>query len=218
MNSSTSHVSERSRNRMLVALLAPAAAALLLAGGCAPPEGDGTDEAGESAATAEQGASADEASHALRSALQDFMGRYRGNIVEAAELMPEEHYDFQPTEDKRTFAGELAHVATSSVSLCRALGGDEAPEAPDLSELHGAGKDDLVAGVEQAFDYCGEAISTFDDATRGEEVTLFGDFRSSRAMAALILAADWGDHYGHLATYMRLNDLLPPTARESSEG
>lgn len=163
-------------------------------------------------------APAADTANALRSALQGFMGRYRKNIVRAAELMPEEHYDYQPTEKKRTFAGELEHVASSSVSLCSALAGDDAPEAPDVSGLHGANKDSLVTGLRRAFDYCGAAIETFDDASRGRTVTLFGDYRDTKAMAALILAADWGDHYGHLATYMRLNDLLPPTAREESEG
>lgn len=191
--------------------------AFLLTGGCAPPEDD-TSAAGESASSAEESGAAADASNALRTALQGFMGRYRENIVRSAELMPEEHYDYQPTEDKRTFAGELAHVATSSVSLCTGLSGPDAPDAPDVSDLHEAGKDSLIAGVRRAFDYCDAAIATFEDATRGDTVALFGDYRDTRAMAALILAADWGDHYGHLATYMRLNDLLPPTARESSDG
>ncbi len=186
----------------------------------------GGDLSADEAETAVQGtdaphevrAPAADTSNALRSALQGFMGRYRENIVRAAELMPSEHYDYKPTEDKRTFAGELAHVATSSVSLCSALSGPEAPDAPDLSDLHGTDKGRLVSGLRQAFDYCDAAIASFDDATRADEVALFGDYRDSKAMAALILAADWGDHYGHLATYMRLNDLLPPTAREESEG
>lgn len=205
----------RSAASTLAGLTVWAVSLLLFAGSWSPAEGrtPGADAGGPVAGV--PAASADTAD-ALRSALQDFMGRYRGNIVRAAELMPAVHYDYRPTDDKRTFAGELAHVATSSVSLCRALAGAEAPEAPDLSGLHDAGKDGIVAGLNRAFDFCEGAIASFDDATRGETVTLFGNYENTKAMAALILAADWGDHYGHLATYMRLNDLLPPTAREGS--
>lgn len=190
----------------------------LLAGAALGPTEARAASGSASVSTDEAAVPVADTSDALRSALQGFMGRYRGNIVRSAELMPEERYDYQPTEKKRTFAGELAHVATSSVSLCSGLTGADGPDAPDLSDLHGAGKDSLVAGVRRAFDYCDRAIATFDDASRGDTVTLFGDYRDTKAMAALILAADWGDHYGHLATYMRLNDLLPPTAREDSEG
>lgn len=189
----------------------------LVSSGCAPPENEAA-SGQDAASTAEGQGMTSDGPNALRSALQGFMGRYRQNIVRSAELMPEEHYGYQPTEKKRTFAGELAHVASSSVSLCSGLAGAEGPAAPDLSDLHGAGKDSLVAGVRRAFDYCDGAIATFDDTSRGDTVALFGDYRDTKAMAALILAADWGDHYGHLATYMRLNDLLPPTAREDSEG
>lgn len=190
----------------------------LLAGGVLGPTEARAASGSASVSTDEAAVPVADTSDALRTALQGFMARYRKSIVRAAELMPEEHYDYQATEKKRTFAGELAHVASSSVSLCSGLAGTDGPDAPDLADLHGAGKDALVAGVRQAFDYCERAIATFEDATRGKMVTLFGDYRDTKAMAALILAADWGDHYGHLATYMRLNDLLPPTAREDSEG
>jgi hypothetical protein len=35
----------------------------------------------------------------------------------------------------------------------------------------------------------------------------------SRAAVMLILAADWADHYSTAASYLRLNDILPPSAQ-----
>lgn len=156
-------------------------------------------------------------SNALRSALQGTMERYRGFLVRSAELMPEEHYGFRPVDEVRTFGEELAHVASSSVGVCAALGGSAAPEPPDLSGLHDGSKEEIVSGLERSFDYCGEAIAAFEDAARGDAVTLFGGYETTKAAGALILAADWADHYGHVATYMRMNGILPASARGDSE-
>jgi len=37
----------------------------------------------------------------------------------------------------------------------------------------------------------------------------------TRATAILAIAEDWSDHYSQLANYLRLNGLLPPTAKKS---
>lgn len=184
---------------------------LVLAGMLLPSERAAAVETGPTPRAASPVAA--DTSNALRSALQGFMERYRGFIVRSGELMPEERYGFRPVEEVRTFGEELAHVASSNVTVCAALGGSGAPEAPDLSGLHDGSKDEIVAGLKRSFDYCEEAIAAFEDAARGETVTLFGSFEASKAAGTLILAADWGDHYGHLATYMRMNGLLPPSAR-----
>ena len=36
-------------------------------------------------------------------------------------------------------------------------------------------------------------------------------------MAALITVADWADHYSQMAIYLRLNGLLPPTAKKGMD-
>jgi hypothetical protein len=32
-----------------------------------------------------------------------------------------------------------------------------------------------------------------------------------------LTTADWADHYSQLANYLRLNNLLPPTAKQKEE-
>ena len=59
------------------------------------------------------------------------------------------------------------------------------------------------------------ALNQLDDAKLGEAVTItFGG--NSRVVArggmALGHAIDLADHYSQLANYMRLNNILPPTA------
>ena len=42
----------------------------------------------------------------------------------------------------------------------------------------------------------------------------FGNREVSRAEMMFAAAEDWADHYSQLAIYLRLNGLLPPTAKK----
>jgi hypothetical protein len=51
-----------------------------------------------------------------------------------------------------------------------------------------------------------------DDSKLGDGIDLFGR-QGPRALAALILASGWADHYADAAVYLRLNGILPPSAQ-----
>ena len=61
------------------------------------------------------------------------------------------------------------------------------------------------------------ALSKVDDTKLGETVELFGGRQGPRAFALIALTNDWADHYTAAAMYLRLNGLLPPTAREKKQ-
>ncbi|HUQ99624.1 MAG TPA: hypothetical protein VM166_09240, partial [Gemmatimonadaceae bacterium] len=73
----------------------------------------------------------------------------------------------------------------------------------------------LLTRVKDSFAYCDQAIAQLDDAKLGESVTITfgGNSRTvTRAGMALGHAIDLADHYSQLANYMRLNNMIPPTA------
>ena len=47
----------------------------------------------------------------------------------------------------------------------------------------------------------------------GDEVTLFGGRKGTKADAVIALTSGWADHYSAAAMYLRLNGLVPPTAK-----
>jgi len=53
----------------------------------------------------------------------------------------------------------------------------------------------------------------FYDSNLGEQLTVFGGRKLSRAAAMIALTNDFADHYGMAAIYLRPNGLLPPTAQ-----
>jgi hypothetical protein len=76
-------------------------------------------------------------------------------------------------------------------------------------------KDSLVAKLKASFTFCESAFAQLDDAKLADQIsmTFNGTTRNStRANMVLGHALDMADHYSQLANYMRLNNILPPTA------
>ena len=74
------------------------------------------------------------------------------------------------------------------------------------------GKDTLVARLKETFSFCNDALTTLDDSKLAEPMSMFG-MSMTRAGFMIVASDDWGDHYSQSAIYLRLNGLLPPTAR-----
>lgn len=140
--------------------------------------------------------------------------RQAKNIVDAAEEMPADKYGFKPTEGQMTFGEVVAHlIGEGNDYLCSASSGVKAPEREKYAGTDP--KDKLVAGLKDSFQFCQTAAAQMKDAQLGDSTDFFGSRKVTRAFAVLITVADWDDHYGQMATYLRLNGLLPPTAKKS---
>lgn len=156
-------------------------------------------------------ASAQTGSNPVADALRGNLERSARNMVAAAEAMPEGKYGFKPTDGQNSFGHIVSHVAGSNNFLCSTVSGMDRPTAdvPDGD----ASKDELVAAMKASYDYCHKALAGVTDAQLSDMVPYFGNRQVTRATVVLGLSDDWADHYGQLAMYLRLNDILPPTAR-----
>ena len=133
------------------------------------------------------------------------------NLGGAAAEMPADKYGFRPTEPQMTFGHLIMHIAQSNVFLCSKISGMAAPAQAKLSDTDP--KTALVQAVNASFDYCGTALAKVNDSMLGDEITVFGGRKMTRAAALISLSDDWADHYSAAAMYLRLNGLLPPTAQ-----
>jgi hypothetical protein len=156
-------------------------------------------------------ASSNPVSDALRTSLK----RAEENLVAAAKEMPADKYGYAPTPAQMSFGKLVLHVAGSNNFMCSTISGSKAPERSKLEP--GDTKDKLVSALEQSFQYCNTALANLTDSNLGEEVPFFGGRKISRAAAVLGLAEDWGDHYSLAATELRLNGMLPPTAKQGEQ-
>jgi len=142
--------------------------------------------------------------------------RQTKNIVEAAEEMPADKYGYKPTPAQMTYGDVVAHLIKEGNNyLCSAASG---MKQPDADKFTGADpKDKLVAGLKASFKFCETALGQIQDAQLGDSIDFFGGRKVTKAMAGLITVADWADHYSQMAIYLRLNGLLPPTAKKGMD-
>src|SRR5437667_4459532 len=142
--------------------------------------------------------------------------RQTKNIVDAAEEMPADKYGYKPTPAQMSYGDVVAHLIKEGNNyLCSAA---SSMKQPDVDKFTGADpKDKLVAGLKASFKFCETALGQIQDAQLGDSVDFFGGRKVTKAMAGLITVADWADHYSQMAIYLRLNGLLPPTAKKGMD-
>lgn len=168
---------------------------------------------------AAMGTSAQQAAAPSTNPVSDFIRqatqRQTKNLVAAAEEMPADKYGYRPTADQMTFGHLVVHIIGSNFTFCSRISGVAAPEQEKLSDTDP--KDKLMTALKASADFCNSSMAKVDDSNLGEEITLFGDHKFTRAGAMIILASSFADHYGMEAMYLRLNGLVPPTAQQQEK-
>ena len=134
------------------------------------------------------------------------------NLTAAAEDMPENRYGFKPTAAQMSFRDIVNHLSEGNDFLCGKIGGMAAPSRTKLAPK--AKKAELVARLKETFAFCDQALANLDDSKLAEQMALFGPTMYTRAATMTITTGDWADHYSQAAIYMRLNGLVPPTAKK----
>jgi uncharacterized damage-inducible protein DinB len=161
-----------------------------------------------------QAAAAQSSANPVSDALRKETERAQRNLIAAAQSMPADKFGFKPTPAQMSFGELMLHVAGANDFMCSTISGAKAPAEPKLAPT--ASKEELIARARRSFEFCSTALAKLTDAGLAETVPFFGGRTISRAGAVLDLAADWADHYGASAIYLRLNGILPPTAKKSA--
>lgn len=159
------------------------------------------------AATVATQESATPVSNAVRSAAE----RAATNFIAAAQAMPADKYGFKPTSAQMSFGDVIGHMSAGNDALCSSIGGVAAPKRSAVAA--GAQKEKRVARLRETFQFCESALAKVNDTRLGEKVPYFGDQELSRAQVMVAAAEEWAGHYSQLAVYLRLNGLVPPTAK-----
>lgn len=150
-------------------------------------------------------------SNPVADALRDIAKQRGASLMAAADLMPADKYDFKPTSAQWSFAHIIDHVAFYNDYFCSDISGEKAPARAAMDST--AGKDALTARLKETFDFCTQALAAVDDSKLGDQIPSFGGKTKTRGWMMMVTAGDWFDHYTQLAMYLRLNGILPPTAK-----
>jgi uncharacterized damage-inducible protein DinB len=142
------------------------------------------------------------------------------NIAQAFDSIPESKFSYKPTPEQLSIGSIAQHLASDDYFFCDKFG----PMKPTLSAEDTSTadsvratwpKEKLVSKLKASLAYCEQALGQVTDANLADAVTMsFGGQSRTTTHAAMVLghALDLADHYSQIANYMRLNNMLPPTA------
>jgi len=146
-------------------------------------------------------------------------------ILDVAEAMPEEKFNFTPEslnipggdyKGVRSFAVQLKHVAASNYFIWSPLTGDKLPEG--LKDGNGPAnlktKAEIVGFLKDSFGLGHRAAATL---TSGNMLETVGKGKSTRLRLAEFGVAHAYDHYGQMVEYLRMNGIVPPASRGNSD-
>ena len=140
-----------------------------------------------------------------------FYARMKTILVSSAEKMPEENYNFKPTETVRSYGQIVGHVADAQYMFCSVALGEKNPGLK--IEQTKTTKADLVAALKDAVAYCDKAYDSMTDASGSQMVKLF-DLDMPKLGVLNVNNMHDMEHYGNLVTYMRLKNIVPPTSEQ----
>jgi uncharacterized damage-inducible protein DinB len=142
-------------------------------------------------------------------------------ILDVAEAMPEDKFNFSPEslnipgggyKGVRTFAEQVKHVAASNYAIWWRLTGDKFPDdfmgwnGPDSLKTRAEAlkflKDSFALGHKAA------ASLTAQNMLQTPERS-----KSTRLRLAMFGVEHAFDHYGQMVEYLRMNGIVPPASR-----
>jgi len=170
-------------------------------------------------------AQASQAAPTLASAIDREISAVEKQVLDAAEAMPEDKFNFSPEslnlpggnyKGVRTFAVQVKHIAASNYFIWSGITGEKLPaslkdgngpeDAKTKAEILGFLKDSFALGHRAA------ATLTPENMLQTPEHS-----KSTRLHLATFGVAHAFNHYGQMVEYLRMNGIVPPASRGKSD-
>jgi uncharacterized damage-inducible protein DinB len=145
---------------------------------------------------------------------------YQRQLAQAFDSIPERIYGYSPTPAQQTIGYVAQHLANDNFLFCRRFGAMQGTRAAADTTTADSVKakwprEQLNAKLKESFKFCEDAYAQLNDANLLEATTIsFGGQSRPTTRLAMALGhiTDMAEHYSQIANYMRLNNILPPTA------
>jgi len=169
-------------------------------------------------------ASASPSTLTIASAIDRQISLVEKEVVDAAEAMPEDKFDFSPEKlnlpgsdykGVRTFGEQLKHIAASNYLIWSPITGEKPPDTVN----DGKGPDNMKAKAEiikylkDSFAFGHKSVATLNSSNLVEPITSKSGRQTTRLFQATFAAAHCFDHYGQMIEYLRMNGIVPPASR-----
>jgi hypothetical protein len=142
-------------------------------------------------------------------------------VIEAAEAMPEEKFNFTPEsltiagddyKGVRSFAVQVKHIAASNYFLWSPITGDAVPAV--IKDGNGPAdvktKAEIVKFLKESFALGHKAAATL---TPDNMLQPYAPGKAARLDRVEFGVAHAYNHYGQMVEYLRMNGIVPPASR-----
>lgn len=149
------------------------------------------------------------------------------DVRSAAEVMPEDKWDFRPAPgmfknekpefgpaEVRTFREQVKHVACSNFGFAAELDGTKPPEGCDKNGPSPAHtKAEILTYLRDSFTALKKSLNAISAKNMFDPIE--GPYAGPNTRLGLAEVCVWhnADHYGQMAIYLRLNGIVPPSSR-----
>jgi hypothetical protein len=151
------------------------------------------------------------------------VSQYEKNVVDAAEAMPADKFDFTPAslnipgaayKDVRTFAQLIKHTAAANYFFWSRVTGEKMPEnikggnGPDELKT----KAEIIQFLKDSFAVGHRAAKMITPENALDQVPSFRGTQPRLLVASGAVIHD-ADEYGQMIEYLRMNGIVPPASR-----
>jgi uncharacterized damage-inducible protein DinB len=128
-------------------------------------------------------------------------------LVDIATIMPEDKYEFKPTEREMTFKAQLFHILNNMEWLSTTHFTNIPYKKNTFSEVKT--KKEVIAQINKSFDEVSKIIKTVKTEDLSKKVDFFAGEKTK--LQILNLMQDHATHHrGQIIVYLNLNGIEPP--------
>jgi uncharacterized damage-inducible protein DinB len=137
-------------------------------------------------------------------------------VVQLAEAIPAEKYNWRPAEGVRSVKEVILHIAGANYYFASLLG-TPMPQGidPRTLEKSEASKEKIISTLKNASVHLQGAITNIKENDFNQEVEFFGNKGTKRQVVILTLD-HVAEHLGQLIAYARMNNIVPPWSQSGN--
>jgi uncharacterized damage-inducible protein DinB len=136
-------------------------------------------------------------------------------LTRLAEAIPAEKYTWRPSDDTRSFAEVLLHIAAANYNLYK-LVGTPPPSGIDLKNLEKSttDKSKIIGTLKDSFAHAKQSIKSISDADLEKSMEWFGGKNTERGVL-LFIVRHTAEHMGQSIAYARIIGVVPPWTEDA---
>lgn len=128
-------------------------------------------------------------------------------LIDIAKAMPEDKYEYKPTEREMSFSAQLLHIKGNMDWLSTSYFTDEKYDKKKDDTKYS--KEEIISMLEKSFDNVSQIIKNTKSESLKEKVEFFAGPKTK--LQILNLVQDHVTHHrGQLIVYLNLNEVIPP--------